>query len=466
MAEENIQTNQQSNQEPPIFDPSSDEIAFVGSQEELKKYNEKMGSSEGGTGHSAKPDDAQAAGSQTAPGASEGEDGQTPPETPTDGAGETPTPEEGVQSATPEEEAAGSQEGDGLSDEEYFETISQSTGLQIENDDQIVDTIVNLNKENETLRTENEELKNKGPAIPEDMSDLLKQAYEYEKKGGNVRTFLSIVNQDTQSMSQKELIRQQFFNDHPEYVSISPEFANQKFERDFNQRFGLVNEERTEDDFEDDISYLKWQDDKRFAKSELDFEAKKAANSIDAMKAKIINEEPQQPASQQPEVDEEALKAIQEKYLSQANEFKADFEAIEIPLDAKGEKSFNIGLNNKTKPQFEQWVDSPPDFFEHIGISKDGKTIDMDVFGAHVALTAAFEATGDASVGAMLTKHILENFNQQTLESQLENPEQTPPVGASQASEMTDEEEALSKLSQAAAGPYKPVYLPIKDDKK
>ncbi|KKN63267.1 hypothetical protein LCGC14_0503850 [marine sediment metagenome] len=442
-----------------------DPIVFSGSESELEAFNKKTQAPPSESGQPPKEPDAAASQS-----ASSVEGGKTPPETlPEPIPGETPVkpPSEetpAVKETPPAETTPATipsqtpPEADLLTDEQYFTHLNQETGLDIKSDEELYSSI-------KGLKAENTELKDKVNLDPySGVSELLKKAIEYEKKGGNVKTFLSMTSIDTQGMSSKELVRQKFFNDNPELVKLNSEFAAQKFDRAFDDKYGILEEDKTEDDFDDNIDYLKWQESKAFAKNELDYESRASAQNIDDLKKDIMDKDPETMASAQSKVDEEALRKTQEKYETDSNKFKEEFESIAIPLDAKGENLFNIGLNKDTKPVFEKWLENPSSFFEHIGLSNDGKNIDAEVFGGHIALVAALEGTGESAIGSAIVKYVLENFDKETLETKLEHPAEPRPDGEGGDREQTEEKEAIGKLSETTGNSYKP-YFYDKDGK-
>lgn len=341
-------------------------------------------------------------------------------------------------------------------DEQYFTDISEATGYEIKNDEDIVALVNHLHEKSEA--------NNQAPPIDK-YSPALQEAIRLETEGGDVRQYFSMLSVDDTMLDKlphKELLRKDFMSKNATIAETNPDFAEKKFEREFSERYGILNTDYSEADFDTDEEYQKYLDDKEYLKGELQVETDIAKKTIKELRSKAMQPGPNSP----PTMTEEESRQINEQYTQNVNAFVGDFEAIQIPLDPNGESLFNVALNDKSKPLFDQWLNNPSDFLEHIGISKDGKTFDVERLGSHIALSAAFSIAGDKSVGNLIRQHLSEQGNLQAIERRLQNVGRNDNIsGSGGEQELTDEQEALLKFKELNTGKgngpsYKPFYYP------
>lgn len=381
------------------------------------------------------------------------ENGKTPEGEGGSGLPPEQTPEGGAEAASSAQAAdGGSQEPPtqpqteapdaGLSDEDYFKALSEQTGYKIENDDQIIQTINFLKKQAEE-------------AIPKnDLSPVLQEAIEYEKKGGDVRKLFEVMSIDVDKTAPRDALRQKFMLENAEIAKSDPEYAQMKFEREYENKYAILSQNYEVEDFENESDYYEWKRQKEFAQKEFDYETSRAKESLKGMKESALKEIPEKKNG----LSEEELIRIRQDYLKSAEDYANSFDVVEFSIDPEGKDKFNIGLNDQTRPLFDDWIRNPHKFYEYIGIPADGKTVDMEKFGAHLALTAMLAAKGENSIGYLLKKYLQENADLDTIEKKVINPKGE----SSSAPPAADDErlKALEELGRMASGSYRPYYYP------
>jgi hypothetical protein len=288
-----------------------------------------------------------------------------------------------------------------VNDDEYFDELSDQIGYDVTSDDDVIDLVRHLSE--------------KDPL--EGLSPLMRQAAEFEKNGGDIREYFNVLSVNTENLSDKDAMWHKFKTENSSLAQENGEFAKQKFERDFKTKYKILSDTRTEDDFDSIEEYNAFQNDKGYASEELKYEAQLAKQTL-----ANTREEALKTAPPQVQVNEEEQRAVYEKYQDEANYYKSNFETLQIPIDAEGKTSYNIGLNEKSRPMYEKWMDNPSEFLDYIGIGSDQKSINTEALAAHVALTAAFAVDGEFSVGAQFANAMTERLNRNSVETRLENP--------------------------------------------
>lgn len=299
------------------------------------------------------------------------------------------------------------EEGDEESEEEEyvapsldFEELSNQIGYEVTSEEDIAQLVRSLSS--------------KDPY--EDLSPMLKQAAEFERNGGDVREYFNVLSVDTEALAPKEALWHKFKTDNSALAQENSEFARQKFEKEFNSKYQILNQDKTVDDFETIEEYNNFLSEKKFAQNELEWESKNAKSELEKNREEAFKSAPAKP-----QVDEQRQRELYESYQQEASYYKENFEALQLPVDEKGKTFYNIGLNEASKPLFDEWMDNPANFLEHLGINQDN-TIDAEKLAQNIALIAAFSVEGENSVGVQFAKAMTERINRNTVETRLENP--------------------------------------------
>ena len=315
-------------------------------------------------------------------------------------------------SETPEVETS-DKEADFVTDEEYFEMLNKHIGIEgisINNDEQIIETI-------KTLAT-------RDPLAG--LSDFTKTVIKAELAGQDLKELVKVLALDEpEKLSERDLLWQRFVRNNKDVVTEDPKFAQMKFEREQESKYGVLSEDFTEGDFDTPAEYQKYLKEKQLAEGERNFEISSERKAIAAEREKLVKGLPE-PNFKQDQLyagvfksEEEAAHAA-EKFQQASTEFLDNFESIRIPIDDKGTVA-NIVHDENAKASFEKWLKSPGEFLAHIGVDAERGDVDMEKFGAHVAMTATMTMAGDKSIGAIIKRLSLEQANKETVKGELEN---------------------------------------------
>ncbi len=286
-------------------------------------------------------------------------------------------------------------------DTEYFNELSNQIGYEVGSEEDLVSLV--------------RELSTKDPL--DGVSPLMRQVLEFESNGGDIREYFNVLSVNTDNLSEKDAMWHKFSVDNSSLAQENNEFARQKFDRDFKTKYKILSDNRVEDDFDTAEEYQSFVKDKEYASLELKYEGDQAKQFLSDNKEEALRTAPPQA-----QVNEDEQREIYEAYKGDAEYYKSNFDTLQIPIDTEGSTSYNIGLNEKSRPMFEGWMDDPSTFLEYIGIGSDQKSIDAESLASNMALIAAFSVDGEYSVGAQFAKAMTERVNRNSVETRLENP--------------------------------------------
>jgi hypothetical protein len=308
-----------------------------------------------------------------------------------------------------------------------FEALSEGTGYEIESQDDIVELVNSL----------------KATDPYEGVSPLLRQAIELEQGGGDVKQFLSILSVDVDKLSDKQVLYEDYMAKNPA-LAEDREYAQQKFEREYNAKYGILGDEKLDVDFDTPEEYNAYLRDRDFVKKELAHEAKLSKDGLRKTQEDALANIPSASNEPSPEAQQ-----IQEQYHEQSADYLERFETLQIPIDEEGKTFYNVPMNEESKPLLEGWAKNPAEFLETIGIPSDGGPIDTETLLTHMALTASLSVSGKNSFGNTLAAALTERINANTLEHQLENPAppNTPAPAAGGGSPAGELAEAIDALA-------------------
>lgn len=298
------------------------------------------------------------------------------------------------------EESANAEE---VVDDSYqFSDLAEETGFEIGSKEDVVN-----------LLKEYAELKDKDPLST--LSPVIQEAIKAERAGMDLNHFFSVRNMDFDKMDNKEVLRQKFLKDNASLAKDNPDFANRRFEREYNAKYGNLNKE-FEDEFEKEEFLKNNKDDLDFARMELDHEVKSAREEL----KKWQDDSTKIPEAQtDPEVNNAELI---EQHMKQVDEYFEGFNGIEIPLD--GDKMFKVGLDDKDVQNLKEVLKNPSSFLERIGFTQEG--INIETLAPIVTLLEKSN-----SIGKLISDYSLEMRNKELVTSDLENPREIGAVNSS-----------------------------------
>jgi hypothetical protein len=313
-----------------------------------------------------------------------------------------------------------------------FNAVSERIGYEVETLDDM-EALVNQ------LKTPEDPFVNVSP--------LIKQAIEFERNGGDAKQFMSALAVNVETLSDRQALYEQSLVNKPE-LAADPEYAQQKFNREYTTKYGILEDEKLDVDFDSPEDYTQYLQDRKFAKQELEHTSKAARDNIKASQEKVMSEAPS--ANQE---RAEKAQAQNDRYVTDSNEFVNNFEGIQIPIDKEGKTLYNVSLDEVSRPLFNGWVKEPATFLQHIGIPDDGSDVDVEALNAHMAITAMMATTGEKGFGATFYGKMTERLNKGTLEHELIHPAPTNTTpGAVPPQQVNELDETVEAFEELVAG--------------
>jgi hypothetical protein len=312
--------------------------------------------------------------------------------------------EEGEEGAT---EEAVENEGEEQNDDDidtYYSDLSESTGLNIDSQEKLESALIDFR---DYLEKENE---GEGDAFS-DLPKELQMAIDVHKNGGDYKNALSAISMDFEAMSDKEVLRQKFYQDNASLVQKDKEFADMKFEKEYDSKYSILNQQfedsEDRDEFEaenaKEIEYSKKSLQRDVADSREQLEEWKQNNmTFDSVEDKMSDSEQQQ---------------ILEKHRADASEALENFEGTLLAMDDNPDNDYLVGMSDENKQVLSDILNDPRDFLsETMGFNWETGEINYE----QLATVANLLLNVD-KIGSSISSLALENENRKTVEGQLEN---------------------------------------------
>lgn len=322
--------------------------------------------------------------------------------------------EEATDSAVePEGEPAAEaeEENTSLSDEEYFGKLSQDTGYQLSSDEDLI-KVLSQARENETRL---KELESRDPFA--DYDPIVKDIANAKKAGLNIDAYMNARKLDVDSLDAKEAMRQKFMLDN---ADEDPAFAKARFEREYKAKYGLINDHRTEEDFDSPEEYQQFLDDKKFAEMSLASDERKSKQDLNKWKEQNVTI-PDTPTG----LSDEDAKKVLEEYHQRVDSTVSELEGLEFKV---GDKDFQFGFDKDSKAAITEGLKNPDKTMKEVlGIDLESGNIDTNKLARMLALDAAFNSP---TLGKTLQEFIMENNIKQTIEAKEANPKDPNSLGS------------------------------------
>ena len=336
---------------------------------------------------------------------------ETPPaDPPTEGPDEGEVPRETPPSSEPSEEPTGEETPPGetpaedppveedYTEEQFFTDLSEDTGLELTSYEQLVENHHELSR----LRTENQQLReNPFQGYDPIVADIAKAS----QSGVDINTYLMAKNLSPSEMDGKEAMFQQFMLQNPNYAKY-PQQARQQFERDFKQKYGIIDSQFTDEDDEEGLAnHNHLVND---AKGALDWQQQMARDYLTNW---------QKENTTIPEASPEEGGYSREDYLQDVDQVVSQIDGYNFPIG--NEENFKLGFDDNDRASIKHNVDNAADFLrDTIGINLDNGQVDPEKLGAIASMVQAWHKLGSSG----LKDWILSEHNRQTLEAQEVNP--------------------------------------------
>lgn len=262
--------------------------------------------------------------------------------------------------------------------------------------------------------------------LPEELQGIAK----HQANGGDMATFLRWSTLNPDQMTDRELLWEKFKGDNIKQFGNDAELARRRFDREFSSKFA----EAKPPEFEDDSEREEWEAENagrnEERKDDLKWAVDQAKEFVNSQKVEFTT--PNEGEEFTPEQREQVLG----KHRGNVEEGLNDFEGIKVMMPDN--KEFNIGLTEESKNSVSELIKHPDKYLEMVGLS------DEDGFDIHrmAAVSLLVEAIESGSIGDLLTRFVVDNYNTEFLENKLENPaEQGRPSNRGGEGELSNEEE-------------------------
>lgn len=301
-------------------------------------------------------------------------------------------------------DASQSGDGDELTEEQAFKALSDETGVDVRTDEDIFTALTELN----TLRAS-------GPSTDQsDLSPAIQEAIKAEKAGVNLADHFARTGMDFDKMDGQEVLRQQFFKADAKLHNDNPKFAQRKFERSFNSKYGnwikyqAISDETEKAEFAEEhgIANIEYERD------ELEHDTKMAKAELNDWKKEAT---PVVSDSQSGMTPEEA-DAYASEYATKVEKSWTDFEALAVEM-GEGQNDFALGLTDTTRPVVEGWMNNPGEFLKAIGFD-DGQ-IDTDRL---LPIMTAIAELSEGTFGSKIAKFVVNTDNIETFKKMVDKP--------------------------------------------
>lgn len=305
-----------------------------------------------------------------------------------------------------EQEELGTEEEEIPSEEDdsaFFSELSEETGLDIGDTDVLI----------ETLKHAKEVLENNGET--DGLADLpseLKMAVEIAKTGGDYKQALSALSMDFDNMNEKEVLRQKFYQDNSSLVQKDKEYADMKFEREYESKYGILSKE-FDDEFEKEEFESNNSKEIEFAKKSLQRDFEDSKDLLNEWKNSNIT-----PSTPEESLSETEIKEITEKHNAAVQSTLDSFEGTHISIDDNPDNDYLVGVTEETRETLKEVLSDPRDFLsEVVGVNFDSGEIDYE----SLALAANLLLNAD-TLGPSLRQYSVERKNKETIEGMMDNP--------------------------------------------
>ena len=313
--------------------------------------------------------------------------------------------EEGQHGSEGEEAHEGGEEGE-VSEEEYFIDLSESTGFEINSDEDIHNALLELR-----------DLREQESVDPfEGMPKELQMAFEVHKSGGDYMTALSAISKDYDGMNDKEVLREKYFQDNKELVAGDKDLASMKFEREFAAKYGVINKA---DEFDEEDEKAEWIDNNKenvaFATKELEHDVKTARTAMNQFKTDSTT-----PQSEIPGLtveQEEEMQATIEKHNEDALNTFNEHEGIVLSINDNDEDDFHLQIPEESREMLHETLMNPVPYFKEVL----GMDLENGVVSDHNKLADVITYLEmSKGLGPKLGQYYLEKMDKASIDTLLE----------------------------------------------
>lgn len=259
-----------------------------------------------------------------------------------------------------------------VEDTQYFNDISETTGLEITSEEDLHDA---LTYAREVMDAED----NKYNDLPQE----IQMAIDVYNKGGDYQTALQQASMDYDNMDSKEVLKQQFFNKNGELVKSDKNYAEMKFEKDYDTNYGILDKyNQITDEDEKSEFYEENRKDIDFAKVSYEHDVNNARTTMGEFKTSSTTPVEQVGYSQ------EEHDGFMQEHSSSVERTVGEYDGIELGLSDNAEDNFNLKLGDDQMELLKETLTDPQEFLEEVlGIKlEQGSFTDYSKFASAFTL--------------------------------------------------------------------------------
>lgn len=288
---------------------------------------------------------------------------------------------------------------------ELWKSLAERAGIDVESEDEIIEYLQNFGSIKESLPQLQEKAK-----YYESLDPLALDIDKAKKAGIDENLYLTARSLDIDGLEEDDAIWMQFKLQNAQLLKDDPKFAKMKFDREQQQKYGLLSKKLDEVEAEE-------------SKEEIEFQ--KRSKQTDAISAKRFLQEWKEknvtiPESQKTPSTEE-LDQIRNDYFKRADEFIESTDTLDIFLDE--DTVFKYGLDD-IKEDVRQDLKNPIETMKRYGVDLENATIDADKLGELLITVKAIEG-----LAKPLSDFILEKRNKDLVTSKTKPEPPQPQAG-------------------------------------
>tara|TARA_R110002126_G_scaffold86464_1_gene208621 strand:- start:16627 stop:17826 length:1200 start_codon:yes stop_codon:yes gene_type:complete len=308
---------------------------------------------------------------------------------------EEETEEESEEESEEEETEEETEEDDGA----FFDSISEDTGLEINDSEDLVNALNELRELKETDPFE---------SLPEEV----KMVMEAVKSGGDYMQKLRLLTMNTDSMSEKEVLRQNYTMELSDKGVVNERLAAAEFDQFYKEKYGVLEELNSMTDEFDKEQFIEENSDKiELAKLRLEQDVVNAKGSIEDFK----NSSTSEATSDEPSMTEEERQEILNNHYREVENVSSYYDGIDLAINDNAEENFHLKPSEERSSLIKETLKDPRDFLEQVvGVDPmSGQILDYNVLAKLIDWT---ESINDVS---KIGQYYLEKHNERTVDSQI-----------------------------------------------
>ena len=284
-------------------------------------------------------------------------------------------------------------------EEEYYSSLTEATGYEITSSDDIVAMAQRLDYLEE----------NPYENLPKEAQMVVNAI----SNGGDYKNSLRLLSLDVENLRDKEALRESYFLDSK--VSSNRELAELQFEKDFDNKYGILDELNKISD-QDERAEFEAENERAIKLAKLSFEqdVKDAKERINGFVDENTTKSPVDSISK--EEREEFL----QNHVNSVEQTVSEFDGVTFSFGDNGDIKFNLQLTEEQQEGLQNFLTNPEDFFrEEIGFDiREMKYTDYHSMSALYTIISNLD-----NLPNMLGQFYMEKSDEKTVEEIVQNTE-------------------------------------------